>query len=454
MFGRLIQVLFDYANIQSFILFVSVLGMYYFMFRRKKSVCNVPGPKAWPLIGNLPSLSLHSERKLLEWHREFGPVIRVKMPSNEFICLGSMKAVQEAFVKKADSFSDRMQGIIPGITGTDGIIFVDYGTKLKEQRRFALTALKEFGMGRRSIEPNIIEKCEELCDKIETYSVKGTPFAINPMVYETVSSIISQLVFNKNLALGNEGFQRFLKDATEGPKYFAISGIMVFFPLLKKIPPFSWVHQETNRQEKEFLQLLQDQIGDHKRTRDPNAPRDFIDCFLNELDNSDTLERSEELGYTDNQLIGVARDLFLGGSDTTSNSICWAVLYLSRNQEVQAKMYEEISDIVGQMAPSTTMSDKMPYTKAVIQEILRMRPIAPLSLGHLSCREDTIMGYRIPKGTLIAANIFGIQNNEATWPDPDKFDPCRHIDSDGPTKQADTNGLNTITIMNNSNSCY
>nr|XP_039257559.1 cytochrome P450 2J2-like [Styela clava] len=425
---------FHYANIQSAILFVIVLGLYWLLFKKDDNSANLPpGPKGWPLLGNLPSLSLHSEREMMAWNKEYGPVCRLKMGNIEFIILGSVEAVQEAFVKKSDTFSGRLQDSVPGISGTHGILFLDYGNQLKEQRRFGLATLKEFGMGRRSIESSMLEKCSELCEQIDLEIEKGKPFSIDFMVYQTVSSVISKLVFNKNLARENKEFRDFLHLIMTGSKYSAINGITVFFPPLKKIPPFSWGRRESEIYEQNHQRLFQQEIDDHKATRDPKEPRDFIDCFLNEMDIAGkSSEGADALGYHDKQLKFLARDFFLAGSETTSSTICWVVLYLSRNQEIQTKMHKEIIDVLGHaQQPSTGFADKMPYMKAVIQEILRMRPLAPIAIPHRAIREGTIMGYRIPKDAMVVANIFGIQNNEETWPDPEKFDPCRHLDADG-----------------------
>ena len=60
-----------------------------------------------------------------------------------------------------------------------------------------------------------------------------------------------------------------------------------------------------------------------------------------------------------------------------------------------------------------------------------MRPLAPLSVPHLASRDGYLRGYTVPKGALILTNIWAIHHDERRWPEPEKFFPERHIDSDG-----------------------
>ncbi|XP_039257127.2 cytochrome P450 2U1-like [Styela clava] len=422
------------VNVETAILFVMVFGLCYYLLKRDKKSNNLPpGPKGWPLLGNLPALSFHSEEEMLKWNKEYGPVCRLKMVNMDFMILGSVEAVQEAFVRKCEIFSDRLQNSISAFSGSHGIIFLNYDRKLKEQRRFALATLREFGMGSRSIEPSILDKCSALCDLVETELEKKQPFALDFMIYQTVSSVITQLVFGKNLADENEDFRQYLQLLMTGSKYSTLSGIATLFPPLRKIPPFSWGPQVAKQREKTLRLLYQEQIDEHRRTRDPKEPRDFIDCFLNKMDvMAESPDEAEAIGFNEDQLLALARDFFLAGSETTSTTICWAVLFLSRNQDIQNKFYNEIMDVIGDAKqPSTAFADEMPYSKAVIQEVLRMRPIAPIAIPHRARQEGTIMGYRIPKGAIVAANIFAIQNNDEVWNNPKMFDPFRHIDADG-----------------------
>ena len=70
--------------------------------------------------------------------------------------------------------------------------------------------------------------------------------------------------------------------------------------------------------------------------------------------------------YTREQLIGSARDLFLAGDHTSSSSLLWIVLYLSKYTDVQEKMQREIDQAMGSNVLNMSLRDLLPYTQAVI----------------------------------------------------------------------------------------
>lgn len=424
----------QYVNVQTALLFITVLIVGWVLMTKREDTSQLPpGPKGFPVVGNLLSLSLHSERELNDWNAIYGPVCRLKFATMDFVILGNLDAVTEAFVKKSDIFSDRLQDSVPPFSDDSGIIFLSYGNRLKEQRKFGLGTLKLFGMGRKSLEPKILEVCEDLCERLEKYSESEEAFDVTYAIYEAVSTVISQLVFNKNLPKENAEFRQWLHMVATGSKYSSINAIATFYPSLKAIPPFRWGARESVEHGKKTTNLMQIQIDEHKRTRDAKEPRDFIDCFLQEIEerSMESSAMADQQGFDEKQLNDTVRDLFLAGSETTSTTLCWALLFLCKYPQCQSTLHKEIDEILHQRVPSTTDANNMDYAKAVIQETLRIRPVAPLGVPHVASKDGTIMGYRIKKGTCVASNLFRILHDEALWPEPERFDPSRHLDDKG-----------------------
>ena len=97
----------------------------------------------------------------------------------------------------------------------------------------------------------------------------------------------------------------------------------------------------------DIVDLMEENIIQHKETLDVNAPRDFIDVMLIERENT-TDPTSPFYGQTglDNLKVTLF-DLFLAGSETTSTTLNWAVLYMVRYPEIQAQVQEELDTVVG-----------------------------------------------------------------------------------------------------------
>ena len=134
-----------------------------------------------------------------------------------------------------------------------------------------------------------------------------------------------------------------------------------------------------------LIDLMEDYIQKHKESLDKNAPRDFIDMMLIEIENTAD-ESSSFYGHLgmDNLKVTLI-DLFGGGQETTSTTLTWAALYMVRYPEIQDKVHEELDNVVG-VNRSPSMSDKpnLPYIEAVLMEIQRHSNILPLGLQRFT----------------------------------------------------------------------
>jgi cytochrome P450 len=77
------------------------------------------------------------------------------------------------------------------------------------------------------------------------------------------------------------------------------------------------------------------------------------------------------------------------------------------NPHVQARAQDEVDRVVGKSRlPSIGDKDDLPYVNAVLKEVLRWAPAAPLAISHRLTQDDTYAGFYIPRGTTIIPNIW------------------------------------------------
>ncbi|XP_008336487.1 cytochrome P450 2J5, partial [Cynoglossus semilaevis] len=108
--------------------------------------------------------------------------------------------------------------------------------------------------------------------------------------------------------------------------------------------------------------FIHEEVEKHKKDLDHNNPRDYIDTFLIEMDK----HKEPELGFNETNLTLCSLDLFLAGTETTSTTLQWALVYLINHPDVQEKVQEEIDKVIGQSRlPSMADRSNMPYTNAV-----------------------------------------------------------------------------------------
>lgn len=92
--------------------------------------------------------------------------------------------------------------------------------------------------------------------------------------------------------------------------------------------------------------------------------------------------------------------------------------------------WDELNRIVGK-SRSPSLEDDLPYMRAFVREVFRWRSVAIIGgTAHAPTQNDRWNGYFIPKGCWIQGNVWAIHHNERDFPDPDRFNPRRFLDTE------------------------
>ncbi|XP_077345181.1 cytochrome P450 2K1-like isoform X2 [Lithobates pipiens] len=327
-----------------------------------------PGPWALPLIGNLHIMDLKKPHfTYLELAKKYGPIFSVQMGTNKIGVLAGYETVKDALVNYAEEFGGRGKTRIFQNIDKDFGLAHSRGENWKVMRRFTLTTLRDFGMGKSPVEESIIEECSYLIKGFE--SLKGKPFDNRMMLNAAVANIIVSLLIGHRMDYEDEQFKRLLSLISENIKL--LGSLMVG----EAGNPHSYFHNEN--------------------------------------------------------LTRLVRNLFSAGMDTTSTTLRWALLLMMKYPEIQGKVQQEISKVVGLAQPTYSHRGQMPYTNAVIHEIQRFADLIPLSVPHETTRDVTFRGYFIPKETYIIPLLSSVLRDKTQFEKPDEFYPNHFLDSHG-----------------------
>ena len=100
--------------------------------------------------------------------------------------------------------------------------------------------------------------------------------------------------------------------------------------------------------------------------------------------------------------------LSLPGSKTVSSTESF-LLAMMLHSEVQRKAQEQIDKVIGHdRLPQFSDKKDLPYIDCILWEVLRWKPIVPLSIAHYTVKEDIYEGYLIPKGTTVFPNVWSV----------------------------------------------
>ena len=122
--------------------------------------------------------------------------------------------------------------------------------------------------------------------------------------------------------------------------------------------------------------------------------------------------------------------MFTGGTDTTYITLDWGITELIMNPKIMERAQAEVRSIVGERR--VVMENdlhQLHYIKAVIKEIFRLHPPAPILAPRESMQEVIIDGYNIPAKTRFYVNAWAIGRDPESWENPDIFEPERFMGS-------------------------
>ncbi|KAL8663343.1 MAG: hypothetical protein Q9202_003979 [Teloschistes flavicans] len=153
-------------------------------------------------------------------------------------------------------------------------------------------------------------------------------------------------------------------------------------------------------------------------------------CYLGfVLDN----QAKFQLPYDEVAYLGTV--LMDGGAETVSTYLHSFVLAILSFPDAQKKAQDEIDKIIGNnRLPALEDFNNLPYLRALIDEVIRYRPILPITLPRIATMDLAYQSYVLPKGSMLVLNAWGIFHNPELYEDPDAFRPERYLESEHGTK--------------------
>ncbi|XP_065776090.1 cytochrome P450 2C19-like isoform X2 [Muntiacus reevesi] len=334
-----------------------------------------PGPTPLPILGNILQLDVKNiSKSLTNLSKVYGPVFTVYFGVKPVVVLHGYEAVKEALIDLGEEFSGR--GRFPLAERSNkgnGIVFSN-GKTWKEMRRFSLMTLRNFGMGKRSIEDRTQEEARCLVEELR--KTNGLPCDPTFILGCAPCNVICSIIFQNRFDYKDPIFLDLMEKLNENVR----------------IVSSPWVQEKQNQQ----------------------------------------------LEYTFENLTTTVFDLFGAGTETTSTTLRYGLLLLLKHPEVTAKVQEEIDHVIGRhRSPCMQDRSHMPYTDAVVHEIQRYIDLIPSSLPHMVTRDVEFRNYIIPKGTEVLVSLTSVLYDDKVFPNPGVFDPGHFLDESGNFKKSD-----------------
>ncbi|MCA2211699.1 cytochrome P450 [Jidongwangia harbinensis] len=239
----------------------------------------------------------------------------------------------------------------------------------------------------------------------------GDVLDITDEVGQLALRIVNRSLFSARVGDTAQGFERAFGEAND------ILGAFFRFPF----PPLS-VPTPRRRRLRRAIASMDDFVSgfitERLRRADADAEPDLLTLLLHSVDAEDGAGMALE------NLHHEVLNICIGAYETTTNALSWAFYLLARHPEVARRVRDEGDAVLGGRPADLADLPRLPYTRMVVDETLRIYSPAYMSMRHARA-QDEIGGHRVPAGSNLLINSYLLHRHPDFWPDPDRFDPGR-----------------------------
>ncbi|XP_027075082.1 trimethyltridecatetraene synthase-like [Coffea arabica] len=390
-----------------------------------------PGPRQWPIIGNLNLIGTLPHRSLHQLSLTYGPLMHLQFGSFPVV-VGSSVEMAKVFLKTMDgTFAGRPKTAAGKYTAYDctNMTWSPYGPYWRQARKIFLTEL--FSAKRlESYEHIRVEEMNSLL--LQLFKSSGKPVVLKDYLSTGSLNVISRMVLGKtyideseNSIVTPEEFRQMMDEVFLLTGVFNIGDFIPwidFLDLQGYIKRMKILSKKVDR----FLEHVLDEHNARRKDETDCVSKDMADVLLDLADDPTLEVKLERRGVK-----ALTLDLLAGGTETSATTIEWAISELLKNPEIFNKAAEELDRVIGQ---NRWVNEKdmpnLPYIEAVIKETMRMHPVVPLLVPRCAREDCKVAGYDIQRGTRVIVNVWSIVRDPELWEKPEVFCPDRFMGKD------------------------
>ncbi|KAL6972592.1 unspecific monooxygenase [Sarracenia purpurea var. burkii] len=418
---------------------LAVTWWYTSIFRRKTNLPPLPpGPRGLPLLGNLPFLDPELHTCFASLGQIYGPIVRLQLGTKVGIVIGSSSVAREVLRDHDATFANRDVPELASAAvakGDSDIVFSPYGPGWQMLRKVCVREV----LGGATLDSVYNLRRREIRNTVRyLFSQAGSPVNVGEQMFLTALNAITSMLWGvtvqgeERASIGAE-FQQVVAEAME---LLGKPNLSDFFPGL------AWFDLQGLRKQLMGLVVrfnrIFNAITDTRLRLDGNKEsKDFLQVLL-QLKN----EGGAKTPLTMTHLKVLFMDMVLGGTETTSNAIEFAMAEMLNKPEVLKKAQKELEAVVGNdNVVEESHINKLLYLHAILKEALRLHPVLPLMVPHCPSQTCIIGGYTVPKGARVFVNVWAIHRDPSIWENPLEFSPERFVEGKWGYRGGDFNYL-------------
>ncbi|CAN1776209.1 Cytochrome P450 81Q32 [Linum perenne] len=401
--------------------------MYIIFHHFKNKLHNLPPSPfpSLPIIGHLHLLRRPLHRSLSQISAQHGPLVLLQFGLRRVLLISSPALAQDCFTKNDVVFANRPWMAVGRRLAYNctTLAWAPYGDHWRNLRRIASTHL---------LSSHRIQSLSEIrANEVKTLirwlagkSSRGMEKVVDMKVslFELTLNVMMSMIAGKRYYGDN------VSDAEEARRFRGIQEETMRLAGETNLEDFlPWVRSKD----------LERRMGECHRKRDSFFQELIEEWRKKEQShlNSSTERKCliQEPEYcTDDIIKGMIMVLLSAGTETSSNTVEWALSLLLKHPHTLKAAQLEIDTLVGtERLVEETDLGKLHYLQGIINETMRKYPALPLLVPHESSEECVVGGYKVPSGTILLVNSWAIHNDAKIWDDPDEFKPERFEEGGG-----------------------
>jgi len=363
-----------------------------------------PGPRPWPLIGNVGALRGVLPFLEHQW-RTYGDIFQVRVGPQRLLVIAGPDLIQQVLVTQRQKYvKGHTYDGIRTIAG-DSVLTLN-GERWKERR-----AMEQPAFHRQSLEKLaaiMVETGARFFDGLaQRVGVTGRELDVHPQMVRLTLDVVINTLFGRGTLEGGQISYRALEEALE---LVSVSANGVQLP--------AWVPTPHNLKYQRTLRELNTNVYQIIRVaRERETEGTLLSMLLAVRD-----EQGQPL--SDRALRDEVITMVLAGHETTALTLTWFFVLLEHHPEVLARLRDEVDQVLAGREPSFADLSKLTYVRQVVDEVLRLRPPAPMVARDAEV-EDELGGFDVAPGQSVVPFIWAVHRHPEHWPDPLHFNPER-----------------------------
>ncbi|KAI9452763.1 cytochrome P450, partial [Lactarius psammicola] len=386
-----------------------------------------PGPKGLPLVGNVLDMPTRNQwLTYWRWGKKYNSdIVHAKVLGTHVIILNSTKAACELFDKRSSLYSDRYESslqIILGIRMSWNIAFLPYGPRWRTWRKVFHEHFHP--QATRQYLPRELKATRQLL-----VNLLRTPNDYRDHLRFMSGQIIMGIAYGIDIAPRDDPYISLAERALQAVESASITGwTFDMLPFYMYLP--WWFPGASFKKEAATLAPHIDEMLDkpYRTVKDALAKGIAVPSVAASMIAGLRGEPSHEDELTSK---AIPATMYLGGVDTTVSAFLTFFLAMVLYPDAQRRAQMEIDRVVGTARlPDFGDETTLPYVSALVKEVMRWHPVAPIAVPHRLVADDVYEGYFLPAGSIVIGNTWALLHDESVFPEPSRFRPERFLDPD------------------------